>query len=87
VANTRTGNFSDGGTTTRTDRRRPGRLSSIAPELVPLLRNPDSFEIDETDYETESDGLGPARGVAIGLALVTPFWILVGFGIWWYLKG
>lgn len=71
---------------TATDRRRPGRMEDASPSLVPLLRNPIAIEIppDErpgTDYVR--DELGAAKGIAVGLLLVVPFWCLVALVVWW----
>ena len=31
----------------------------------------------------EEDDLRFARGLSLALLAVTPFWALVGFGVWW----
>ena len=70
------------------ERRRPGRPATVSPELVPLLRNAASVEIPEQEAHLDAprdirrDDMGPARGLAVALLLVAPFWcgVLV---IWW----
>ena len=70
------------------DRRRPGRPESVSPELIPLLRNAASVEIPEQDAHLDAprdnhrDDMGPARGLAVALLIVAPFWCAV-LGLWW----
>ena len=63
-----------------TDRRRNGRLKTASPHLIPLLRNAASH--GESDTSIVSDTIqegGAAKGIAIGLTLVSPFWVAVGY--------
>jgi hypothetical protein len=65
----------------RVGRRRPGRVAKANPHLIPLLRDPAS-----ADYVAPADRLGddhgPAKGIAMGLLLVAPFWALVIWSVW-----
>lgn len=73
-------------TETAPDRRRPGRLKDVSPELIPLLRNPAAIEIPSDAPlapEHARDELGAAKGIVVGVLLVIPFWLLVALGIWW----
>jgi hypothetical protein len=63
-----------------TDRRRPGRLAQASPALIPLLRKPTQFV--DTELNSNTDPLAPARGILVGLLLSVPFWALVGLGVW-----
>ena len=73
------------------DRRRPGRTEAD-PALVPLLRQvsaeldwqkqwPDE-SIDDWQHrldEKDQDALGSARGIALGVVLSMPAWLLLGY--------
>jgi hypothetical protein len=74
------------------DRRRPGRVQNVSPELIPLLRNtlpevPDASPLlfDVFGVETEADRsvqiggnpLGAATGILLALALSVPLWLVV----------
>ena len=73
------------------DRRRPGRTHAD-PALVPLLRQV-SAELDwqkqwpdesiddwqERLDENDQDALGSARGIALGVVLSMPAWLLLGY--------
>jgi len=78
-----------------TDRRRPGRAEQAHPALVPLLRQPagagDTL-VATTDARAAADDgspppasarddLGLARGIALALLLMLPFWCAVAFVI------
>ncbi len=74
-----------------TDRRRPGRAEQAHPALVPLLRQPAGAG-DITDARAAADDgspplasarddLGLARGIALALLLMLPFWCAVAFVI------
>ncbi len=73
------------------DRRRPGRTDAD-PALVPLLRQvsaeldwqkqwPDESTDDwqERLDERDQDALGSARGIALGVVLSMPAWLLLGY--------
>lgn len=73
------------------DRRRPGRTDAD-PALVPLLRQvsaeldwqaqwPDESDEDwqERLDEKDQDALGSARGIALGVVLSVPVWLLFGY--------
>ena len=68
------------------DRRRPGRLTDVSPDLIPLLRDPVAIEIPSDDAlapEHSRDELGAAKGIVVSLLLAAPFWFLIALGIWW----
>jgi hypothetical protein len=68
------------------DRRRPGRLKDVSPDLIPLLRDPIAIEIPSDDAlapEHPRDELGAAKGIVVSLLLAAPFWFLIALGIWW----
>ena len=52
------------------DRRRPGRIESCPPSLIPLLREP----IFTVDSDVDDDGLRPSRGIAAAVLLSLLFW-------------
>ncbi|MDP9097058.1 MAG: hypothetical protein M3N26_11010 [Pseudomonadota bacterium] len=59
-----------------TDRRRPGRLSKVNSELLPILRGEDSLELPDPSIDfPEDDQLSAARGLMFGAVLSAPFWI------------
>ena len=63
-----------------TDRRRIGRLKTVSPRLIPLLRNAASHGESDVNIESESSHEGAAaKGIAIGLTLVSPFWAALGY--------
>ena len=78
-----------------TDRRRPGRAEQVHPALIPLLRQPagagDAMVATTDACTTDGDGspplasarddLGLARGIALALLLMLPFWCAVLFAI------
>jgi hypothetical protein len=75
------------------ERRRPGRRAVVSPELIPLLRTPAAtaptapaeFVLPAPagqDAEDLGDKLSPARGLAIGLALASLMWFLLGCWLW-----
>lgn len=74
------------------DRRRSERPPNASPELIALLRfRPESgaSKVAEAHQiagpcsgEDDEDQIGAARGIAIGLLLVAPFWIALG----WFLR-
>ncbi len=65
------------------DRRRPGRLKQVSPELIPILRTAESAPTLEEDMALEDDQLAGMRGVAFGLALSVPLWVGIAYvGRW-----
>lgn len=69
-----------------TDRRRPGRLTDVSPELIPLLRasERESIQIDSPDLEfDEPDQVAPARGILSGVALSVPLWVGFAYVVRW----
>lgn len=40
-------------------------------------------QVEEGRCGDPAGPLGAARGIVVGLALVTPFWLCVAAGIWW----
>jgi hypothetical protein len=82
----------------KVDRRRPGRIEHTNRHLIALLRRaPPSDEAasvrPEADdapakaagperQQEDADDLGPARGIALGLLFVAPFWAGVA-GLCW----
>lgn len=72
-----------------TDRRRPGRAEQAHPALIPLLCQPTGDTmVATTDTEagaddgspslaSSRDDLGLARGIAVALLLMLPFWCAV----------
>lgn len=69
------------------ERRRPGRIQRVKPALIPLLRADEIAKIatddDGATNNDDQDPLRAARGMAVGLLLVAPFWIGVGGLLWW----
>jgi hypothetical protein len=77
--------------TTPNDRRRPGRIDNVSPNLIPLLRPPPA----QIDQDIDEDGDRPLvvvaprqklrLGVAVGAVLAIPLWILVVWeGMRWF---
>ena len=79
------------------DRRRPGRIDNVSPELLPLMRRSDLAaagrsiaaepELIESagqseELDPEGDAAAPARGIVFGLVLSVPIWA----GIWLLLR-
>lgn len=80
------------------DRRRPGRMRDVSPELLPLLRSP-TAPVTEPLPETETpsavevadrieessfveDDLGAAKAIMFASIMAMPFWSLAAFGLW-----
>lgn len=62
------------------ERRRPGRSETAHPNLIPLLRHPETRESAEVDLiGSPNDDLRPATGIAVALALSAPFWALFAY--------
>jgi hypothetical protein len=67
------------------DRRRPGRLDHVSPNLIPLLRGevtPGQPLIYETDRLYGRGDLKPGFGTVVGLFLNLPLWAVIGFAAW-----
>ncbi len=65
-------------TSDTTDRRRPGRLDSVSPELIPLLRKQTAeapIEFDEEDV----DQTAAVRGVFFGVLISAPIWAAIAY--------
>ncbi len=65
------------------DRRRPGR-AEVSQSLLPLLRSsteshdpPLAIMDIETRADADEDALAPARGIAFGLLLSVPLWVVI----------
>ncbi len=64
-----------------TDRRRPGRLESVSPALIPILRSAEpEIEFDEVDQASA------VRGLAFGLLLSAPIWAVIAYVGTWFLS-
>lgn len=46
------------------ERRRPGRIASVSPELIPLLRG--QAESEPSAKDSPTDDLAPITGIAVG---------------------
>jgi hypothetical protein len=57
------------------ERRRPGRIENVSPELIPLLCGQVSPLTDEDDREPHD--LTAATGIAAGLLICGALWVLV----------
>ncbi len=78
------------------ERRRPGRLETINPHLIKLLRCPEeispTIEDEAIDIlstsiqdDIDTDLLAPARGIILGLAISLAIWVLIGLAGWFLL--
>ena len=73
--------------TSTSDRRRPGRLKQISPELIPILRVSETGTPADSDFEwDEGDQLAGVRGIAFGLALSVPLWVGIAYVGRWLLS-
>ena len=59
------------------ERRRPGRVENVSPELIPLLRNP-TVIIEQNPAE---DDFRLPKGIAVGIVLAIPLWALIFLGV------
>lgn len=66
------------GSTEQGDRRRPGRLASVSPELVPLLRGQSVPSAELEPSFGDPDQLGGIRALVAGVALSIPLWAVLG---------
>lgn len=67
------------------DRRRPGRAAYRNPWLLAMLRRSPTaaFEpMPAVSIPRHQDGLGPARGILIGVAMAAVLWSLIGLVAW-----
>lgn len=60
------------------DRRRPGRLDDVNPELIPILRGAEPvIEFEEVDQTAA------LRGLVAGVLFSAPIWVAIAyFGSW-----
>ena len=65
------------------ERRRPGRLDHVSPELVPLLRGESAFVADAPVQFGEPDQLGGARGLTLAVAISAALWAVIAYGGSW----
>lgn len=66
------------------DRRRPGRLESAHPALLPLLRGSQQCSPDRLELEFgDTDPLGAARGIGVGLLYSILLWGLLVASVWY----
>jgi hypothetical protein len=59
----------------RVERRRPGRVENVSPELVPLLRGQVDLVVDTADRDPYD--LAAATGIAVGSLISAPIWALL----------
>jgi hypothetical protein len=67
------------------DRRRPGRTQYRNPWLLALLRRQPApaFEpMPAASLRDQEDGLSPARGIIIGVAMAAVLWSIIGLAAW-----
>ena len=58
----------------KVDRRRPGRIANVSPELIPLLRG----QLPDPEQQFGNpDHLHAARGLVAGVAIGTALWTAV----------
>ena len=63
-------------TVAASDRRRPGRLDNINPELIPILRGQEhemKFDIEDIDQTAA------LRGLFFGVLLSAPLWVGIAY--------
>src|ERR1039458_987637 len=70
----------DGSPARRSERRRLGRMNEVSQSLIELFRGEAASERDLE--KVREDGLAPAIGIAVGLALAVPIWVMAGIGYW-----
>lgn len=70
------------GTVLKADRRRPGRLADVSPELIPLLRGQGTAVPNPDHAFGNPDQLHGARGVAAGVAVGAAIWAAVGYAVY-----
>lgn len=70
--------------TTLVDRRKPGRLETVSPNLIPLLRAEERAKLptlDEDLYVSDRD-LDTGPGVVLGVGLGALLWVAILAGGW-----
>jgi hypothetical protein len=67
----------------RVERRRPGRVENVSPELIPILRGINAPALhDDLD---DMDDLAPARGIVTGLLISGVAWAaVIGSIFFWF---
>ena len=61
------------------DRRRPGRIEDVSPELIPLMRHPD-------DLEPDRDDIRPMTGIVVAVLLSVPVWAGIALFVRWLVR-
>ena len=71
-------------TVTIVDRRRPGRLVQVSPQLLPLLRAEERAKLPTLDEALEASDrhLDTGPGIALGLGLGALLWTALIVGGW-----
>ena len=71
-------------TATIVDRRRPGRLAEVSPQLLPLLRAEERAKLTTLDeaLEISDRQLDTGPGIALGLGLGALLWTALIVGGW-----
>ena len=71
-------------TATIVDRRRPGRLVQVSPQLLPLLRAEERAKLPTLDEALEASDrhLDTGPGVVLGLGLGALLWVAMLAGGW-----
>ena len=63
-------------TAAASDRRRPGRLGAVNPELIPILRGQEpEIQFDDEDV----DQTAAIRGLFFGVVLSVPAWVGIAY--------
>lgn len=58
------------------DRRRPGRLANVNPELIPILRGQEHEIVFELE---DADQTAALRGLFFGVLLSAPLWVGIAY--------
>jgi hypothetical protein len=78
-------------------RRCPGRVATVNPQLLPLLRDqaahetvpeneiPAASHLPEQRYHRIVDRM-PGRGIVFGVLLAIPAWTFLALIVWWFLR-
>jgi hypothetical protein len=70
---------------TASDRRRPGRIDTVNPALLPLLRQ-DSL-LAAALSQRDSDDLAPVRGIALSVLCGVLLWAALALALYWVFAG